>query len=88
MKTIIIPVEVSKDILISLNQSEQELKSRFQMAIAISLFHEGKLTLGKAIQLSGTSRYDFEKSLAKSKISVSDIDVDQVLSDVNKISKI
>lgn len=85
MDNVTIPVEISKDILIALNQSEQELKSRFQMAIAISLFQERKLTFGKAVQLSGTSRYDFEKSLAKNKISVADIDIDQVLSDVDKI---
>lgn len=88
MKNITIPVEISKDILIALNQSELELKSHFQMTVAISLFQEGKLTIGKAIELSGTSRYEFEKSLAKNKISVANIDVDQVLSDVDKIDKI
>ncbi len=85
MKNITIPVDISPDILIALNETEQELKYHFQVAIAMMLFQEGKLTLGKAIQLSGLSRFEFEKSLAKNKIPVSDLNVDQIMSDVNKL---
>ncbi|MEN8118982.1 MAG: UPF0175 family protein [Bacteroidota bacterium] len=64
MKNITIPVNIPHNLMITLNESEQELKSHFQVAIAIMLFQEGKLTIGKAIQLSGLTRYEFEKSLA------------------------
>lgn len=49
------------------------------------LFQEGKLTIGKAIQLSGLTRADFEKGLAKSKISVSELNKDQIFSDIEKL---
>ncbi len=65
MKNITIPVNIPSDIMIALNESEQELKSHFQIAIAMMLFQDGKLTIGKAIQLSGLTRFEFEKSLAK-----------------------
>lgn len=86
MKTVTIPIDIPSDILITLNESEQELKSHFMITIAISLFMEKKLTLGKAVRLSGLSRYEFEKSLAKHKIPISDIDEEQIFSDVEKLS--
>lgn len=85
MKNISITVEVPYDILIALNESEQELKSHFQIAIAMMLFQEEKLTLGKAIELSGLTRFEFEKSLAKNKIPVSRLSFEQIMSDVDKL---
>jgi len=88
MKNITIPVDVPSDLMLTLNKSEQELKSHFQSMIAILLFHEGKLTLGKAIQLSGLTRHEFEKALAGYKIPVSKIDFEQVTSDIEKLSNV
>jgi len=84
MKNITIPVDIPSDLLVALNESEQELKSHFQTATAMMLFHEGKLTIGKAIQLSGFSRFEFEKALAKNKISVSKLNADQIMADAEK----
>lgn len=86
MKNITIPVNISPDIMIALNETEQELKIHFQAGIALILFHEGKLTLGKAIQLSGLSRYEFEKMLKKNNIPISNQNIDEVLSDLGKLS--
>jgi predicted HTH domain antitoxin len=86
MKNIVIPVNISPDIMIALNKSEKELKNHFQVGIAMMLFQEGKLTLGKAIQLSGLTRYEFEKSLAKKNIPISNPSFDQVISDISKLS--
>jgi predicted HTH domain antitoxin len=86
MKNITIPVDVTSDIMIALNENEKELKNHFQLAIAMMLFQEGKLTIGKAIQFSGLTRYEFEKSLTKNKIPISNQSIDQILSDIDKIS--
>ncbi|MEI6435649.1 MAG: UPF0175 family protein [Bacteroidota bacterium] len=88
MKNITIPVEISSDFLVALNESEQELKAHFQTSIAMMLFQEGKLSIGKAIQLSGLTRFEFEKALAKNKIPVSVLDIDQIMSDVEKLKNI
>ena len=85
MKDIIIPIDISADIMIALNESEQELKNHFQVAVAMVLFQEGKLTMGKATQLSGLTRYAFEKVLAKNNIAVSDPSFEQVMADVEKL---
>jgi len=88
MKNITIPVDIPSDMLIALNESEQELKYHFQVAVAMMLFQEGKLTLGKAVQLSGLTRFEFEKSLAKNKIPISDLNIEQIMSDVDKLGNL
>jgi len=85
VKNITIPVNISPDIMFALNETEQELKCYFQTGIAIMLFQEGKLTIGKAIQLSGLTRYEFEKALAKKNIPISNPTIDQVFSDMDKL---
>jgi predicted HTH domain antitoxin len=52
------------------------------------LFQEGKLTLGKAIQLSGLTRFEFEKSLAKNKIPISNLNLEQIMADVTKLKSL
>lgn len=86
MKKITIPVDISPEIMIALNESEQELKIHFQVGIAMMLFQEGKLTIGKAIQLSGLTRFEFEKSLIRNKIPISNQSMEQVISDMDKLS--
>lgn len=88
MNNIVIPVNVTPDILIALNENEQELKNHFQVSIAIMLFQEGKLTFGKATQLSGLTRYEFEKALAKNNVPVSNPSVQQIMSDLNKLNNL
>jgi predicted HTH domain antitoxin len=86
MKNITIPVNISPEIMVALNETEQELRIHFQAGIAMILFQEGKLTFGKAIQLSGLSRFEFEKMLAKNNIPISNQSIDQVFSDLDKLS--
>ncbi len=85
MQNTIIPVRISPDIMLSLNETEQELQNYFQSSIALMLFQEGKLTIGKAIQLSGLSRYEFEKELLKRNIPISNPSIEEVFSDVQKL---
>jgi predicted HTH domain antitoxin len=87
MKNISIPVEISPDIMTALNSTEQELKNHFQVGIAMLLFKEGKLTFGKAMQFSGLTRFEFENYLAKNNIPISDQNIDQVFSDLEKIKE-
>jgi predicted HTH domain antitoxin len=88
MKNITIQVDIPSDMLVALNESEKELKSHFQTATAMMLFQEGKLTIGKAIQLSGLTRFEFEKALAKNNIPVSVLDEDIIWSDIEKLRDI
>lgn len=86
MKNITIPVNIPSDIFVSINKTEQELKDHLQVTIAVMLFNESKLTIGKATQLSGLSRQEFEKILSRNEISVSHLSLEEILADVDKLA--
>ena len=65
-----ISIDFPDDILLAINESESDLKRRIKTILAIQLYSSQKLTIGKAAQLSGLSRLEFEKLLSKNKISI------------------
>jgi predicted HTH domain antitoxin len=80
-----ISVDFPNDILLALNESENELKKRIKITLAIQLYILQKLTIGKAAQLSGLSRLEFENELSKNKISISNLNEEDVLNDIEKL---
>lgn len=85
MSTQTISVDFPNDILLALNESESDLKKRIKVTLAIQLYKLQKLTIGKAAQLSGMTRFEFEKELSKNKISISNLNEEDVLSDIEKL---
>ena len=68
-----VSIDFPNDILLAINESESELKKRIKLLLATQLYVSEKLTIGKAAQLSGLSRLEFEKELSKNKISISNL---------------
>lgn len=87
MSTQTISVDFPNDILLALNESESDLKKRIKVTLAIQLYKLQKLTIGKAAQLSGMTRFEFEKELSKNKISISNLNEEDVLSDIEKLKR-
>lgn len=85
MSTQTISLDFPDDILLALNESENDLKKRIKLILAIQLYKLQKLTIGKAAQLSGISRFEFEKELSTNKISISSLTEDDVLNDITKL---
>ncbi|MEI8203014.1 MAG: UPF0175 family protein [Bacteroidota bacterium] len=85
MNTQTFTIELPSDILLALNESESELKQRIKSSLAIRLYRLQKLTIGKAAQLSGLSRYEFEKLLSESEIPISNLSLEDILGDVKKL---
>jgi len=80
-------IDLPDDILLALNESESDLKDRIRLALAIHLYAKEKLTLGKAAQLCGMSRLLFEQELSRNKVPVSNLTKEDVLADIEKLSK-
>ena len=80
-----ISVDFPNDILLALNESENDLKKRIKLTLAIQLYKLQKLTIGKAAQLSGMPRFEFEKELSKNTISISNLKEEDILSDIEKL---
>lgn len=80
-----ISVDFPNDILLALNESEQDLKKWIKITLAIQLYKLQKLTIGKAAQLSGLSRLEFEKELSKNNIPISNLTEADILNDIEKL---
>lgn len=80
-----ISIDFPNDILLALNESEKDLKSRIKVTLAIQLYKLQKLTIGKATQLSGLSRFEFEKELSNNEISISNLTKEDILNDIEKL---
>lgn len=79
-----ISLDLPNDILLALNESENDLKKRIKLLLAIQMYTLQKLTIGKAAQLSGLTRLEFEIELSKNKIPISNLTETDVLNDIEK----
>ncbi|MCB0522860.1 MAG: UPF0175 family protein [Lewinellaceae bacterium] len=80
-----IHIDLPSDILLTLNESEKELKKRIKIALAIQLYIQQKVTIGKASQIADLSRLQFETVLSEYQIPISLLGVEEVLADAKKL---
>lgn len=85
MNTQTISIEIPSDILLALNENENELKKDIKTSLAIHLYQQEKLTIGKAAQLCDLSRYDFERLLSENRIPISNLTIDDIIHDSEKL---
>jgi predicted HTH domain antitoxin len=85
MNTQSITIDFPSDILLALNENENELKKNIKISLAIRLYSLQKLTIGKAAQLAGLSRLEFETLLSENLITISNLTFEEVLEDIKKI---
>jgi len=85
MNTQTITIDFPSDIFLALNETEQEITQRIKIELAIRLYKLGKLTIGKAAQVAGLSRLQFETTLSEHEIPISNLTIDDVISDIEKL---
>ncbi len=85
MQNITIPIEIPSDLFSALNESENDIRKKMLLNLAVDFFEKGKITIGKASQLAGLNRYEFENYLAARGIPVIAIDETNVFNDLNKL---
>lgn len=85
MDTHTISIDFPSDILLALNETEAELKIRIKTTLAMRLYKLQKLTIGKAAELSGLSRFDFEILLSENETPISNLTFDDVMEDCKKL---
>lgn len=79
-----INIELPSDILLTLNESEKELKERIKFSLALQLYIQLKVTIGKAAQIAEMSRLEFETALSAHQIPISTLAFEDVLNDIQK----
>jgi predicted HTH domain antitoxin len=85
MNTQRISLDFPADILLALNETENQLVQRIKLALAVQLYKAQKLTVGKAAQIAGLPRLQFETALADYNIPVSNLTADEVMDDISKL---
>jgi len=80
-----INIDFPSDILLALNETEDELKQRIKIELAVRLYKLQKLTIGKASQLAGLSRLQFERLLSENEVPISNLTIDDVIKDSQKV---
>jgi predicted HTH domain antitoxin len=85
MNTKTISIDIPSDILLALNETESEFKKSIKISLAMRLYKLQKLTIGKAAQLSGLPRFEFETILSENEIPISNLSINDVMDDCKKL---
>lgn len=70
-----VSINLPSDILLTLNQTEQELETQIKLSLAIRLYEQQRVTIGKAAQIAELSRYEFETILSENNIPISNLEI-------------
>ncbi len=70
-KNVMVEIELPQDIIFAMRGpgEQEEIKKKLKMALAIILFHEKSISLGKATELAGINRVRFMEVLKEYGIS-------------------
>lgn len=80
-----INIDLPADILLTLNESEEELTQRIKVSLAVQLFLQQKVTLGKAAQIADMTRLQLESLLSDVNIPISSLELVDIMEDINKL---
>lgn len=85
MNTQTITIDIPSDILLALNETEAELQKNIKTSLAVRLYRMEKLTIGKAAQLAGLGRLQFETLLSEYEIPISTLTIEDIREDIKKL---
>ena len=81
-------LEIPSDILIALNETEAEFIRDVKFFTAVRFYQLKKLSLGKAAQLAGLSRFEFESKLSRLEIPVSNLEMHDIEKDIENLKAV
>jgi len=81
-------INIPSDLFIALNESEEELKREMRIFSALKFYETGKLTIGKAAQFAALSRLEFENLLADNHIPISNLGIEDIDDDLEKMKSV
>lgn len=69
MSTLVVRLELPRDLLGVLEVPQEQLEARLRELIALQLFREGRISSGKGAELLGLSKLEFIQLLARHGLS-------------------
>ncbi len=74
-----VPLEVPEGFARQLGfDSDEMLAADFRVTLAVRLFEEGRLSLGRSAEMAGMHKADFMNELGRRKVSVINWDEDEI----------
>jgi predicted HTH domain antitoxin len=86
MNTSNITIEIPEEFALAIGKDNSKIQEEFKIAMAVWLYKLEKVSVGKAAELSGMNRIDFENLLSEMGISISNLTYDDIISDARKIN--
>lgn len=75
-------IEVADEVVKASGKTPQALATGLKLALAIELFADGKLSLGKAAESAGLHKLDFMDELAKRQVPVINLAPNQIAQEI------
>jgi len=91
LKTVQAVIDLSEDLYLSLSffgLTKERIVSESRKLLAMKYFQDKILSLGKAAELSGLSKWNFIEYLGNNNISVIDYDDDEINREFDAVDKI
>jgi len=85
MKTQTLTIDIPSDVFIAANETVQEMSYSIKLMLAVRLYENKKITIGKATQLAGMHKIEFENFLATNKIPISNLEWIDIEQDILKL---
>ncbi len=79
-----IMVEIPDDLWVILKIDKKDIPKAVKLYLAIELYREGKISLGKASEIAGITKEEMMEVLSRKKIPIN-YDVDDLKEDVEKL---
>ncbi|MGH9361629.1 MAG: UPF0175 family protein [Thermoanaerobaculia bacterium] len=75
-------IDLPEKVLSDLKASPEEVEKDVRLAVAIEWFRRGLLSQGRAAELAGVPRADFIDELARRKVEVFQVDLDDLKAEI------
>jgi predicted HTH domain antitoxin len=73
-----VTVEVPDDAFSALRRSPREFAQEMRLAAAIQWYHQGRISQGRAAEITGLSRADFLDALFRAKVPACQVTVEEL----------
>jgi predicted HTH domain antitoxin len=81
-------LKMPKELAEACRTAADDIQKELKLYLAINLYQKALISIGKAAEISGFSRADFEIFLSDNKIPVSNLTIADVMADIEKIKNL